>query len=132
MFSGSETTCNSIFRRFGLILVEIFAYLTTVLTHEFTFFLCNTFRAKFWHFGQMKLAKEAYVKLFSGSETTCNSIFRRFGSILVKIFAYLIIVLTHEFTFFQSEISALLPNETGKRSLSKIVQRVRNYLQLDF
>src|SRR5204863_451454 len=32
----------------------------------------------------------------------------------------------------QRLISALWPNETGKRSLSKVVQRVRNYLQLDF
>src|SRR5207248_6274431 len=32
----------------------------------------------------------------------------------------------------QRLILALWPNETGKRSLSKVVQRVRNYLQLDF
>ncbi len=68
-----------------------------------SFFLSSfsvpSFLAFFEHFGQMKQAKEAYVKLFSGSETTCNSIFRRFGLILVDIFTFLTKVLTHDFLF---------------------------------
>ena len=70
--------------------------------------------------------------MFSGSEITCNSIFRRFGLILVEIFAVLSMVLTCKFIFraiLQRLISALWPNEIGKRSLSKVVQQVR---QLNF
>ena len=79
--------------------MEKFAFLIIVLTHKF-FFVYNTFRAKLWHFGQMKQANEAYVKLFSRFETTCNSIFRMVGLLLVEKFAFLAMVLIREFTFF--------------------------------
>src|SRR2546430_17673416 len=50
IFKSLIFTCNSIFKRFRLILVEIFAVLSTELSHEFTFFLFNSFKAKFRNF----------------------------------------------------------------------------------
>src|SRR6184192_295151 len=63
-------------------------------------FLYQVFWCHLSTFGQMKQANEAYVKLFSWSETTCNSIFRRFRLILVEIFVFITMVLTHKFLFF--------------------------------
>jgi hypothetical protein len=44
------------------------------------------------HFGQMKQAKRAYVKLFSGSKSTCNSIFIIVGLILMEKFVCFVTV----------------------------------------
>ena len=93
----SKSTWTSIYVSVHLILMELFTFFTTVLTHEFYFF---GFRAYFEYFGQSKSTYFINWKLFSGSKSTWVSIFVKVQLILVVLFTFFTTVLTHEFYFF--------------------------------
>ena len=109
IFKSLIFTCNSIFRRFRLILVVLWSNVT---------------------------GKRSLSKVVQRVRNYLQLDFQRLGLILVEIFAVLSMVLICKFTFFlcnNSEINfGTLVKCNRKRSLSKVVQRVRNYLQLDF
>ena len=77
--------------------------------------------------------------MFSGFETTYNSIFRRIGWVVEYVRSYCRYswwYYNSDFFFFCSKftgvIGALWSNETGKGSLSKVVQRLKYYLYINF
>ena len=104
---------------------EVMANIHDGIIILFASFSVPSFLASFKHFWSNETGKRSLSKVVQLAETTCNSIFRRFGLILVEIFVFITMVPTHKFLFFRI---ALWSNETGKVSLSKVVQQVRNYL----
>ena len=83
--------------------MEKFAFLAMVLTCEFTFF-CIILQRLILALWPNETGKGSLSKGCQRSETTCNSIFRRFGLLFVEKFAFLTIVLTREFTLIQKLI----------------------------
>jgi hypothetical protein len=122
IFSGSGTTRILIFMKVQLVRLELFAFFIMFRTRKILFLLHN-FRAYFMHFDQSKSTSIINWKLFSGSETTCISIYIKVQLVRLELFAVFITILTHEFYFFCSV--------TLERNLSTLVKENRPPLLIE-